>query len=369
MAQTAAQKAAAQKAAREKAARDKAARDKANSAPKPTGKPGAMSKDPSTPPTSKRGNWKYKGKWVNKDGLLVDNYGKPLPNQKTPFVPAKENPFAPKAAPPTSGKPPGTKPPGTPPPKKTGKPPVTERIDTGIKKGVEEGVADIRDFNPDTFVTDYKPQFDESMQRSYDTIYNQFDRKNQEIFARQNEQLQQNLVDRGLDPNSPAYQALTKQLADQQTSARQDAQNAAWQAAQGYQQQGFTQATGAALLPGQVNAPLFEMWNQGQQLDQQTQERLGGQAFTAEQAELQRKWEAERQRLEYEYQVQLKKTRPGGGGGGGTNTAAADAAWANYNMNRFGNNPSGSSGSSATNTAIGAVGTGATNAILNRTGR
>lgn len=315
---------------------------------------GAMGRDPSLPETSKRGNWKYNGQWVNPQGYRVDNYGKVLPGQKAPFVAAKENPFAPKVAPPTTEKKAGPPAPPT----------AQDKINTGMEGLVGQGLNAARNFNPNTFQQQYEPQFEQGMQRAYNTIYDQFERKNQDVFARQNEQLQQSLVERGLDPNSPAYAALTKQLAEQQTSARQDAQSAAWQAAQGYQQQGFSQATGTALLPGQVAAPYLELYGQRQGFQQQTQERLGSQAFTAEQANLQRAFEADIKRRQMEHERALK--RMGGGGGG---TSAADAAWANYNMNQYGSNPQGSSrqqGMNAFSTGLMQAGTNATIGNLNR---
>jgi len=172
------------------------------------------------------------------------------------------------------------------------------------------------------------------MQRAYDTIYNQFERKNQEQFARQNEQLQQSLVERGLDPNSPAYAALTKQLAEQQGSARQDAQSAAWQAAQGYQQQGYTQATGTALLPGQVASPYLSIYGQQQ-----------GQQFTAEEAEKARRFQAEEARKAFVRQ----KSLPRGGGGGGANSAEAQLAA--YTMGQYANQGQ-NRGQSTTNAAV-----------------
>jgi len=264
----------------------------------------AMAKDPKTPETSKRGNWKYKGKWVNKEGFLVDNYGKVLPNQKQAFVPAKQNPFAPKTpAAPTAPAAPTTQ----------------EQIQTGMEGLVQEGIQGARDFDPATFQQQYEPQFEQGMQRAYDTIYGQFERRNQERFGREQEQLQQSLVERGLDPNSPAYAAMTRQLAEQQNAARQEAQSAAWQAAQGYQQQGYQQATGTALLPGQIASPYLSIYGQQQ-----------GQQFTAEEAEKQRRFQAEEARKAF----QRQKSLPRGGGGGGS--SAAEQALANMIMGGYG---------------------------------
>lgn len=264
----------------------------------------AMAKDPKTPPLSRRGNWKFNGQWVDKEGYKVDNYGKRLANQAKPFVPAKQNPFAPKASTPTTQ---GPAAPAAPTPQ--------QQIQGGLEGLVQEGIGDVRNFDPNTFQQQYQPQFEQGMQRAYDTIYGQFERKNQEQFARQNEQLQQSLVERGLDPNSPAYQALTRQLADQQNTARQDAQNAAWQAAQGYQQQGYQQATGTALLPSQMASPYLDLYGQQQGISAQQQE-----------AQRQRDFEEALRRGDRASAERIAKMSRGGGGGGSNADEAALAA-------------------------------------------
>lgn len=293
----------------------------------------AMAKDPKTPATSKRGNWQFNGQWVDKEGYKVDGYGKRLANQSKPFVPTNKNPFAPNSSAPT------TQGPAAPTPQ--------QNIQSGMEGLVQEGIGYARDFDPTTFQQQYEPQFEQGMQRAYDTIYNQFERKNQEQFARQNEQLQQSLVERGLDPNSPAYAALTRQLAEQQGSARQDAQNAAWQAAQQYQQQGFQQATGTALLPGQVNMPLYELYGQQYNITAQQQE-----------AQKQRVFEAQQKERDRQTQLQIAK-RQGGGGGG------AETALANYMMNPYGQQPQGGNRSTL-NAGIAGAAQGGANAFINQ---
>jgi len=264
----------------------------------------AMAKDPKTPATSKRGNWKYNGVWVNKEGFKVDNYGKVLSGQKQAFVPANKNPFAPKT--PAA-------------PAAPAAPTAEEQIKTGMEGLVQEGIQDAREFDPTKFQQQYEPQFEEGMQRAYENIYQQFERRNQERFGREQEQLQQNLVERGLDPSGDAYKSLSRQLSEQQNAARQEAQSAAWQAAQGYQQQGFNQATGTALLPGQVASPYLSIYGQQQ-----------GQQFTAAEAERQRQFQAEEAKKAF----QRQKSLPRGGGGGGS--SAAEQALANMIMSGYG---------------------------------
>lgn len=292
---------------------------------KTTGK-GAMAKDPSTPTTTKRGNWQFNGQWVDKEGYKVDGYGKRLRGQSKPFVPAKQNPFAPKASTPTTQAPA----PGAPTEAAPAALTPQQQIQGGLEGLVKGGIEDVENFDPRTFQDQYEPQFEQGMQRAYDTIYGQFERKNQDLFAQQNQQLQQSLVERGLDPSGDAYKALTKQLSEQQASARQDAQNAAWQAAQGYQQQGFNQATGTALLPGQMAAPYLDLYGQQQQGQIQGQLQSQQQGWTSAEAEKQRKFEAEQEKLRRQQAERLAKS---GGGGGGNN--AAQNAWAQYIMNQY----------------------------------
>lgn len=294
----------------------------------------ALAKDPSLPSTSRRGNWKYKNTWVNKEGFKVDNYGKVLPGQKTPFVPTSKNPFQ-------KGK--ETEPKA--PPK--ARPTAEERIKKGTEQLVEKGVQYVNKFDPRTFQQQYQPQFAKGMQRAYDTVYGQFERQNQERFAREQDQLQQSLVERGLDPAGEAYQSLSKQLADQQNAARQDAQAAAWQAAQSYQQQGYEQATGAAMLPVQLRSPFLDYYNQ-----------LGQRQFTSAEAEKQRAWEAEQERIKREWAQKMRGGRGGGGGGGGGGRNPYEDQLNAYIMSKYGDGQ-GNKQPSNTDTFVNSVGSGA----------
>lgn len=263
----------------------------------PTTKP-APKQDAKLPETTKRGSWKYRGKWVNKEGFLVDNYGQVLPDQKQAFVPAKSNPFV--TAPTTPTTPDGKK-------RLTGQEIISKRdeaIARELGRQIPDYLRQTAEFDPRTFQQEYEPQYEQGMQRAYDTIYNEFNRRNEEVFAKQNQDLQQSLVERGLDPNSPAYQALTKQLAQQQSDARQAAQSQAWQAAQGYQQQGYQQAVGTAMLPGQIMEPSLALY--GAQYKQR-----GAEELQRQQAEY------ARQLQELEGQQRLQQIRAGRGGGGG----------------------------------------------------
>ena len=302
----------------------------------------AMKKEPSTPYANRYGVWKYDNNWVNKEGFKTDRFGKVIGQQAKPFVPTDKNPFTGK------DKKPGTS-------SVTNKPSQAminqqKRIDRTQGRLVESGIREAQQFNPDTYQQQYQPQFEAGMQRAYDTIYGQFERKNQERFAREQQQLQQSLVERGLDPSGEAYQAQTRQLAEQQNMARQDAQNAAWQAAQAYQEQGYQQATGAAMLPHQIRAPYMDL--HGQQRQQQ---------WTAAEAAAQRKWEAQQAELQRKHQMALAN-RAGGGGGGG----APRDPYVDYVMSQYGPPGGGSGGPNTGNAFVTGVGAGLGQSIVNQ---
>lgn len=165
-------------------------------------------------------------------------------------------------------------------------------------------------FNPATFQQQYEPQFGQQMEKAYNAIYDQFQRRNQAEFARQNEEFQQSMAERGLDPNSEAYKTLSKQLTDRQDLARQEAQSAATQQAYAVQQQGFEQATGTSLLPGQIwnqySAPYLAQYGTRAAMDLASQQ----QGFAKELAALENKYKLQ--------QIRAVPRGGGGGGGGGT---------------------------------------------------
>jgi len=162
-------------------------------------------------------------------------------------------------------------------------------------------------FNPATFQQQYEPQFNQQMDRAYNNIYNQFERRNQAEFARQNEEFQQSMAERGLDPNSEAYKTLSKQLTDRQDLARQEAQSAATQQAYAVQQQGFEQATGTSLLPGQIwnqySAPYLAQYGTRSAMDLSAQNQQYAKELAA---------------LDFKYKQRLQQSAPRGGGGGGS---------------------------------------------------
>jgi len=132
-----------------------------------------------------------------------------------------------------------------------------------------------------------------------------FERRNQEEFQRQQEDVQRQIAERGLDPSSPAAQALYKQLNVRQDLARQEAMSAAETAAYGIQEQGFGQAYKTAMAP----------YEQFQAIQAPYVAGVGAQ-YQSEQLTQQQQFAKELAALENKYKLQQIKAVPRGGGGG-----------------------------------------------------
>lgn len=152
-------------------------------------------------------------------------------------------------------------------------------------------------FDPRTFQQQYEGQFGSEMDRYRQNIMGQFERRNAEEFARQTQELEQSLAERGLDPSSPAAQSLREQLTKRQDLARQEALSAAEQGAYGVQQQAFGQAQATAMMPGQIWGQFADPY--------MAQQRFGFETELQKMQNRQRRWEIKNQ------------PRGGGGGGGG----------------------------------------------------
>ena len=184
-----------------------------------------------------------------------------------------------------------------------------QQINQGTANLVQQGLEQATQFDPTKFQQQYEPGFQQGLQKEYERIYGAFERQNADRFGREQQQLQQSLVERGLDPAGEASKALNKNLYEQQQIARQNAQDTAMTQAFGAQNQFYQQAAGSALLPSQMATPYLSLYGQQQQM-----------GFEAQQAELERKNREKLARM--------------GGGGGGTNNN--EALWAQYVMNQYG---------------------------------
>lgn len=181
-----------------------------------------------------------------------------------------------------------------------------------VEQGFEAGgqaygdiVNRFRNFDPYQMQSQYQPGFQSEMDKVRQNVMGTFERRNQEEFQRQQEDVQRQIAERGLDPASPAAQALYKQTNVRQDLARQEAMSAAETASYGIQDQVFGQAYKTAMAPYEqyqaIQAPYVAgvgAQYQGEQLTQQQQ-------FAKELAALENK-----------YKLQQIRAMPRGGGGG-----------------------------------------------------
>lgn len=170
-------------------------------------------------------------------------------------------------------------------------------------------------FDPNTYVSNYNPQFNQSMDNAYNAIMNQFELRNQKAFDQQKAALDQEAANKGWSPGGELYQRRFHELMDSQNQARQEAQNMAMTGAQNVQQQQYQQATGTALMPGQ----LFGQFD----------------------LPLKQQYEKERMALENKYRMQQIKAQGSGGGG----MDPFQAYMLQQTMGRYGQGQTGSSGS------------------------
>ena len=154
-------------------------------------------------------------------------------------------------------------------------------------------------YNPATFQQQYEPQFNQAMDRARQSVMTQFEQRNAQSFAKERQDFETAMANKGVAPGGEQYNRELQALTDRQDRARQEAMNAAEQAAQSVQAQGYQQATGVAMMPGEIagqyQAPFMA---QGQlALGQQYAKELAA--------------------LENKYRLQQIKATPRGGGGGG----------------------------------------------------
>ncbi|NDC95773.1 hypothetical protein EBZ38_09950 [bacterium] len=277
-------------------------------------KKGAMAKDPSLPNTSKRGNWKYKGKWVNPEGMLVDNYGKVIPGQKQPFVAPKENPFK-KETKPTGPTKPGPKPPPS-------AQDITEKAFQQGGQAYTNITNRFNQFDPNTVQSEYNPEYNAQMDRVRNSYMDQFNRRNEQAFADERVDIQQQIAERGLDPSSPAAQAMVRDMNDRQDRARQEAMGVAEQLTDQRQQQFYNQATGLAQMPFEMFPAISGPLQAGMQNQ-----------YTGQQGQQQFRYS--QQLADQTFQNQMKLQRDQRRGRGGPSTNPAEEAAANDQINRY----------------------------------
>lgn len=162
-------------------------------------------------------------------------------------------------------------------------------------------------FDPYQTQAQYNPVFSQEMERARQNVMGQFDRRNAEEFQRQDLATQQQIAERGLDPSSPAAQALMKQNTQRQDLARQEAMSSAEQAAMGVQQQMYGQAMGTATMPYEIYGSTFAP----------TYMAGVGQAYGQQNLQQQQQFEAAQNQLTRANQLRIAGMNRGGGGAGG----------------------------------------------------
>lgn len=180
-----------------------------------------------------------------------------------------------------------------------------------VEQGFEAGgqaygdiVNRFRGFDPYQMQAQYQPRFQTEMDKARQNVMGTFERRNQEEFQRQQEDVQRQIAERGLDPASPAAQALYKQLNVRQDLARQEAMSAAETAAYGIQEQGFGQAYKTAMAPYEQFQAIQAPYVAGVQSQYQSEQLTQQQQFAKELAALENK-----------YKLQQIRATPRGGGG------------------------------------------------------
>jgi len=176
-----------------------------------------------------------------------------------------------------------------------------------------------RDFDPNQIMTQMQPQFTQSMQQAGDASYNEFMRRAEPEFAKQQQALEQQLIERGLDPQGEAFKYNMDQLAQQQNDARQSARAQATQQGMEYQQQMFGQGTTLAGMPAQIAGQFAAPYMAG--VENQFQRGLAEQQYgfgrgLAEQQFGYAQQLAKQQQKGAERIAKIQTRNRGGGGGG-----------------------------------------------------
>jgi hypothetical protein len=165
--------------------------------------------------------------------------------------------------------------------------------------------------------------FGEQRQKAADAVYGMFTQKNEPLFQQQQEALRTEMMNRGVSETSPMFAERMRQLQESQNDARMQAQNQAFLTGQGEQAQGF----GQALSTWQTPYNAFTQVGQSPQMQMQ---------FSAQQAELQRKFAADQAAKEFANRLQVAKAGRGGGGGGLSFDQQVELMRQQYIMNTMG---------------------------------
>lgn len=140
-------------------------------------------------------------------------------------------------------------------------------------------------------------EYEDTYNQAYQNVMGQFNLQNQQAFQQQNQQIEQMIAERGVDPTGRQAQNLREQLYKQQDQARQQAMYQAENMGRQLQQQRFERDLQTYQVPGQMLGALGSYF--------------GGQLGSVE-AERQRQFEAEQAKLQRQASKEI--ARSGGGG-------------------------------------------------------
>ena len=263
---------------------------------------------------------------------------------------------------------PTPQPPATTPPPASTQPTTEQVVDQGFRSGAtayQDITNQFQQFDPNQMQAQYQPVYGQDMERYRQSLMQQFDRRNADVFAKEREATQQNIVERGLDPASPAAQEMMRQLNDRQDRARQEAMSAAEQGVDARQSQMFGQAQNLAMMPYQQWQAIQDPYATGVGAQYalglqglQGQQQVGLQTLQGQQAMQQLKQQGKQQ-----LQAIRATPRGGGGGGGGQAYTPYDAYAEQQMLARY--NQSQQQVPNPANAAIGGALSGVTGAITN----
>jgi hypothetical protein len=162
-------------------------------------------------------------------------------------------------------------------------------------------------FNPGDYQADY--------QQAYQNVYDQFEAQNARQFGLEAENVEEMIIQRGLDPAGRQAERLRTQMAENQGGLRRQAQLAAEQAGRAVEQQRFERELTTYNVPTQQIAALSGLFS--------------GQVGSVE-ADRQRQFENEQGRLAREQAMKIAEMQKKAGGGGGADPFALMAAEYGY---------------------------------------
>lgn len=182
----------------------------------------------------------------------------PAPGTETPATEVQDTPIAQIPDSPQITAP-------TPPPSLTGAPAAETPKDAPIftAENLFKSAGDFYgNYDPTKIGSMVQPQFTQQMQEAGNSIYDEFSRRAEPEFERQRAALEQQMYERGLDPNSQGARLQMDQLMQQQNDARQSIRNQATQQSMAYQQQLFNQGQSIfgqpADIASKLSAPYLE---------------------------------------------------------------------------------------------------------------